>query len=96
MISKIQQKPTSIYNILEKFEKKDQLILIEGLKHSKFPKLEVIRSSIRKPYIYKNDTNIKAIVIDQEIEDIKLSKLPIFKFTETENIGNFILEYFKR
>ena len=48
---------------------------------SKFPKLEVIRSSIKKPYIYKNDTNIKAIVIDQEIADIKHSKLPIFKLT---------------
>ena len=47
-------------------------------------------------YIYKNDTSIKAIVIDQEISDIKLTKLPIFKFSETENIGNFILEYFKR
>ena len=96
LISKLQQKSTSIYKILEKFEKKDQLVLIEGLKHSKFPKLEVIRSSIKKPYIYKNDTNIKAIVIDQEISDIKLSKIPIFKFSETENIGNFILEYFKR
>ena len=96
LISKLQQKSTSIYKILEKFEKKDQLILIEGLKHSKFPKLEVIRSSIKKPYIYKNDKNIKAIVIDKEIADIKLIKLPIFKFSETENIGNFILEYFKR
>ena len=46
--------------------------------------------------IYKNDKNIKAIVIDKEIADIKLIKLPIFKFSETENIGNFILEYFKR
>ncbi len=46
--------------------------------------------------MYKDDTNIKAIVIDQEISDMKLSKLPIFKFSETENIGNFILEYFKR
>ena len=81
---------------MRNLKKKNQLILIEGLKHSKFPKLEVIRSSIKKPYIYKNDTNIKAIVIDQEIADIKHSKLPIFKFSETENIGNFILEYFKR
>ena len=85
-----------LIKFLRNLKKKDQLILIEGLKNSKFPKLEVIRSSIKKPYIYKNDTNIKAIVIDQEMSDIKLSKLPIFKFSETENIGNFILEYFKR
>ena len=32
----------------------------------------------------------------QEISDIKPSKLPKFKISETENIGNFILEYFKR
>ena len=95
MISKPQKKSTSIYKILEKFERKNQLILIEGLKHSKFPKVEVIRSSIKKPHIYKNDTNVKAIVIDKEISDVKYSKLPIFKFSETQNIGNFILEYLK-
>ena len=96
LISRLQKKSTSINKILDKFEKKDQIILIEGLKHSKFPKLEVIRSSIKKPYIYKNDKNIKAIVTDQEISDIKPFKLPIFKFSETENIGNFILKYFER
>jgi len=95
LISKPQKESTSIYKILEKFERKNQLILIEGLKHSKFPKVEVIRSSIKKPHIYKNDTNVKAIVIDKEISDVKYSKLPIFKFSETQNIGNFILEFLK-
>ena len=95
LISRHQKESTSIYKILKKFEKKDQLILIEGLKNSKFPKIEVVRSSIKKPHIFKNDTNIKAIVIDEEISEIKHSKLPIFKFSETEKIGNFILEYFK-
>lgn len=95
LISSLQKKDTSINNILDKFEKRDQLILIEGLKYSSFPKIEVIRSSIKKPYIYKKDTNIKAIVVDQEIPELKKSNLPIFIFSETERISNFILEYFE-
>ncbi len=95
LISGPQKKKTNIYNILEKFEKKNQLILIEGLKYSSFPKLEVIRSSIQKPYIFKSDENIKAIVLDKDIAELKELKLPIFKFQETEKIGNFILEYFE-
>ena len=81
LISKLQQKSTSIYKILEKFEKKDQLILIEGLKHSKFPKLEVIRSSIKKPYIYKweNDTingfiTKKIIIKDEDVDSPSYNK----------------------
>ena len=95
MISSLQKKDTSINNILDKFEKRDQLILIEGLKYSSFPKIEVIRSTIKKPYIYKKDKNIKAIVVDQEIPELKKSNLPIFIFSETERISNFILEYFE-
>ncbi len=95
LISSIQRQKVSINKIIEKFEKKDQLILIEGLKYSNFPKIEVIRSSIKKPFIHKKDINIKALVVDKEVSELKKSKLPIYKFSETEKISNFILEYFK-
>ena len=95
LISSLQKTNTNIENILDKFEKKDQLILIEGLKYSDFPKIEVIRSSIKKPFIHKKDKNIKAIVVDKEIPELKDTHLPIFTFSETEKISNFILEYFK-
>ena len=95
LISGPQKKKTNINTIIQKFEKKDQLILIEGLKYSDFPKIEVIRSSIEKPYIYKGDKNIKAVVVDKDIKEVENSNLPIFKFSETEKVCNFILQYFK-
>ena len=95
LISSLQSKKTDIYKMLEKFEKKDQYILIEGLKHSNFPKIEVIRSSIEKPFIYKKDDNIKAIVVDKYVPELKESELPIFNFSETAKISNFIINYFE-
>ena len=94
LISKVQNKEYDIEEIIAKFQKETEIILIEGLKFSNFPKLEVIRSSMNKPFIFENDKNIKGIVVDKEIPKLK-SSLPIFKFSDTKNIGEFILNYFK-
>ena len=45
------------------------LILVEGFKLSKFPKIELHRENLEKPYIYPNDNNIIAIAIDHKLED---------------------------
>ena len=94
LISKKQEKKQNIEEIINKFNKLTDIIIIEGLKYGNFAKLEVIRSSIDKPFIFKNDKNIKGIVIDKEIPNLKTS-LPVFKFSDTKKIGSFILNYFK-
>lgn len=94
LISKKQEKKHNIEEIINKFNKLTDIIIIEGLKYGNFAKLEVIRSSIDKPFIFKNDKNIKGIVIDKEIPNLKTS-LPVFNFSDTKKIGSFILNYFK-
>ena len=94
LMSKKQEKQHDIKEILDKFDKLTEIIIIEGLKYGNFSKLEVIRSTINKPFIFRNDRNIKGLVVDKEIPDLKTS-LPIFKFSDTKTIGSFILNYFK-
>lgn len=40
------------------------LILVEGFKFSVFPKLEIHRAALAKPYLYPEDTNIRALISD--------------------------------
>jgi hypothetical protein len=55
----------------------------------------VVRSTLNKPLLFKNDKNIKAIVYDQKIDGLKNINKPNFMFNETNKIGNFIKNYFK-
>ena len=96
LISQLQKQETNISRIIEKFDKKTEMILVEGLKYSNFPKLEVIRSCLKKPLLYKKDRYVKGIVVDKNRPDIESSNIPIFFFDETEKIANFILDYFKK
>ena len=43
------------------------LILVEGFKAERFPKIELHRSSLNKPLIFPNDTHIIAIASDERI-----------------------------
>ena len=94
LISNFQKKSVSIHSIIKKFDRKTEIVIIEGLKYSDFPKIEVIRTSLKKPLIFPKDKNIKCIVADQKTSELCKSKLPIIDFCQTEKIGNFIMEYF--
>jgi len=94
LISRYQRESVCIEQIIDKFEKKTDIILVEGLKYSNFPKIEVIRTNQNKPPIHKEDKNIKAIVIDDNEKEFYESKLPVFKFSDTNLIGNFIWGFF--
>jgi molybdopterin-guanine dinucleotide biosynthesis protein B len=70
------------------------LLLIEGFKAEKFPKIELHRSSLNKPLLYPNDPDIIAIATDSELETPDyLIKLDINK---PEMIAEFILNHFMR
>ena len=92
LISKFQNKKYGIEDIIAKFDRKTQLILIEGLKYSKLPKIEVFRSSLNKSFIFQDDKFIKGVVSDKEIENLKL---PRFNFKDIDKIGEFIINYLK-
>jgi len=68
------------------------LILVEGFKAEKFPKIELHRPSLEKPLLYPNDPDIIAIASDSELQAPEyLTKLDI---NQPQMIAEFILNRF--
>jgi len=66
------------------------LILVEGFRRERFPKLEIYRPSLGKPPLYPNDECIIAIVTDQPdaIDDPR----PILNINDHAAIADFICD----
>ena len=70
------------------------LILVEGFKAERFPKIELHRPSLNKPLLYPNDPDIIAIASDCALETPDhLTQLDI---NQPEMIAAFILNQFMR
>ena len=67
------------------------LILVEGCKNIAFPKIELHREEVGKPWLYSNDSNIIAIAADIQVE----SELPQMSINDLESIRDFIINYAK-
>ncbi|MFM2598366.1 bifunctional molybdopterin-guanine dinucleotide biosynthesis adaptor protein MobB/molybdopterin molybdotransferase MoeA [Vibrio fortis] len=67
------------------------LILVEGCKNIAFPKIELHREEVGKPWLYSNDSNIIAIAADTQVE----SELPQMPINDLESIRDFIINYAK-
>ncbi|MGF1853715.1 bifunctional molybdopterin-guanine dinucleotide biosynthesis adaptor protein MobB/molybdopterin molybdotransferase MoeA [Vibrio satsumensis] len=65
------------------------LILVEGCKNIAFPKIELHRDEVGKPWLYPNDDNIIAIAADSQVE----SDLPQMAISDLEAIRDFIIDY---
>ena len=73
--------------------KDNDLIIVEGFKKSKIPKLEVYNSQRNKTILAKGNDSIVGIVCDKISAEVKGLGIPVFDFHETEKISNFIIEY---
>ncbi len=70
------------------------LILVEGFKAEPFPKIELHRPSLNKPFLYPNDPDIIAIASDCRLETPDyLTQLDI---NQPEMIAGFISNQFMR
>lgn len=65
------------------------LILVEGFKRDKFPKIELHRPSQGKPLIYLSDPNIIAIATDSSLPDTP-GKLPVLDINIPQEVATFI------
>jgi len=65
------------------------LVLVEGYRDQAFPKIELHRSVLQKPFLYPTDTNIIALVCDQSVDT---GDLPLFDFTQLQQLVTFILK----
>jgi len=65
------------------------LLLVEGFKREKFPKLEVYRPVVGEPLIHPHDPDVVAVASDARIE----TRLPQFHLDDAPAIAAFILRH---
>jgi molybdopterin-guanine dinucleotide biosynthesis protein B len=65
------------------------LLLVEGYKRERIPKLEVYRAAVGEPLIHPHDENIVAIATDTPLD----SALPQFDLNAPDTIAEFVLRH---
>lgn len=65
------------------------LLLVEGFKRERIPKLEVCRSAVEESLLHPHDQNIVAVACDRRLE----TKLPQFDLDDAPAIAGFILQH---
>ncbi|MBN3491929.1 molybdopterin-guanine dinucleotide biosynthesis protein B [Vibrio neptunius] len=79
--------------LLSRFDTdKLDVILVEGCKNIAFPKIELHREEVGKPWLHPNDSNIIAIVADTHVEDVSLPQMNI---KDLDAIARFVCDYVK-
>lgn len=64
------------------------LLLVEGFKHERIPKLEVYRAAVGESLLHPHDANIVAVASDAKVE----TRLPQLDLNAPDNIAAFILK----
>ena len=65
------------------------LLLVEGFKREKVPKLEVYRASVGEPLIHPHDPDVVALASDARLD----TRLPQFDLNDAAAIADFILRH---
>ncbi|HYH23591.1 MAG TPA: molybdopterin-guanine dinucleotide biosynthesis protein B [Azospirillum sp.] len=79
----------TLEDLLPKLQPVD-LLLIEGFKRDRHPKLEVWRPSVGKPLIAAEDPTIVAIASDG---DVPGARVPVFHIDDAEAMAAFVVEH---
>ena len=66
------------------------LILVEGFKHERFPKIELHRPSFGRPLLHPRDDTIVAVATDAPL-DVPVS-LPMLDLNSPEKIASFVID----
>jgi molybdopterin-guanine dinucleotide biosynthesis protein MobB len=67
------------------------LILVEGFKDERFPKIELHRPSLRRPLLFPDDQAIIAVAVDAPLDDA--CDLPLLDLNEPDAIAAFVVDY---
>ncbi len=80
----------SLAEELAHFDQKDvDIILVEGFKHERFPKIELHRPSLGKPLLFPDDASIIAIATDGDLS--VTPDIPGLDLNSPRQIADFIL-----
>ena len=75
--------------ILTKIEKVD-LVIIEGFKRDRHPKIEAFREEKKTPVIALQDDTIVAVAASSSLTDLSI---PVFDLDSTSEIADFISNF---
>jgi len=68
------------------------IVLVEGYKDIRFPKIELHRAALRKPYLYQEDDSVIAIACDAEPP--AGTAIPVLDINDIDAIARFIYDDF--
>ena len=68
------------------------IVLVEGYKDIHFPKIELHRAALRKPYLHQNDDSVIAIACD--VRPPGAIAIPVLDINDVEAIARFIYDDF--
>jgi molybdopterin-guanine dinucleotide biosynthesis protein B len=63
------------------------LVLIEGFKHDRIPKIEVYRAAVGEPLLHPHDANIVAVASDARLD----TQLPQLDLNQPPQVAQFML-----
>ena len=78
-----------LINVLDPLD--SDIILVEGFKAEKFPKIELYREEIGKALLYTSDESIIAIATDSKIETSK--DIEVLDINNPQEIADYIIKY---
>jgi len=64
------------------------LVLVEGFKEERFPKIELHRKGIRSPLLFLSDDSVIAVACDEKLPGTV--RLPVLDINDTTQIADFI------
>ena len=68
------------------------IVLVEGYKDIHFPKIELHRTALGKPYLYPHDDSVIAIACDAQPPDT--ASIPVLDINDIDAIARFIYDDF--
>lgn len=69
------------------------LVLVEGYKRSRLPKLEIHRPALGKPLLHPDDPSIVAIATDVALDAARGAPLPRLSLDDIDGIAAFVLAH---
>ncbi|WP_407330833.1 bifunctional molybdopterin-guanine dinucleotide biosynthesis adaptor protein MobB/molybdopterin molybdotransferase MoeA [Enterovibrio sp. 27052020O] len=90
LMTETPEEETSLNQLLGRLDQtRADLVLVEGFKREAFPKIELNRQVLEKPWLHPEDKNIIAIACDSALETM----LPVLDINDISAIRAFILRW---
>ena len=67
------------------------LILVEGFKHERFPKVELHRPALGRPLLYPDDPSIVAVAADAALSPAPA--LPLLDLNDVDAVADFVRDF---